>query len=76
MSKKKSKPDTVPLIQSHNAELIGSRFLVKSSVMDNGVHPMSVMIAVVDNLENGFTIKFFSKMDDAASLLKLLKSAS
>jgi len=70
------KNETTPLISSGPPELINSRFLVKASVMNNGVDKKSIMLIMVDCLENGFSIKFFSKPEDATILLKSLKVAS
>lgn len=69
-------PGTTPLLTSIEQKMIGNRFLVKPSTMDNGVNPKSIMVAVLDLLEKGFTIKFFKKEDDVADFLKLLQAAS
>lgn len=68
--------NTTKLITSGNPEIINSRFVVKASIMNNGVHPESIMLVIHDLLENGFSIKFFKSKDDVAGLLKLLQAAS
>lgn len=74
--KKKKEDKTTELIVSYGTETIGSRFIVKLSIMDNGVTTKSVMVIVHDVLESGFTIKYFKSVEDAAQLLNLLKAAS
>lgn len=64
------------LLTSVDQELINSRFLVKASVFDNGVHPKSYMLVIVDLLESGFTLKYFKREEDVSDLLKLLNAAS
>jgi hypothetical protein len=68
--------DVTRLLTSFSSEVIGSRFVVKISVMNNGVNPISYMIAVQDLLESAFTLKYFSNKMDVAHLLKLLKVAA
>jgi hypothetical protein len=64
------------LLVSGKPEMINSRFRVKASIFNNGVHPKSTLIVVEDLLESGFSMKFFTKQEDAAALLKLLHAAS
>jgi hypothetical protein len=65
-----------PLIKSEPAMMIGSRFRVKGSEMDNGVHPISYMLAIQDLQTTGFSLKFFKNLEDAAVLINLLKQAA
>lgn len=71
MAKKKNQ--TIELIQSGKAELISDRFMVKGSVFDNGIDKPSIMMIVVDLLENKFSIKFFKTSEEAAFLVKALQ---
>lgn len=66
---------TTPLIDSKNARMIGTRFMVKMSIFDNGVHPKSILIAVQDLKDKGFSMKYFSDDDKAGDFLKLLIAA-
>lgn len=68
------KDSVTPLITSHNPEVINNRFVVQYSVMNNGVTPKSYMLVIIDLVEEGFTIKYFSNTDDVVSILKLLKA--
>lgn len=75
MAKKKMKSsDTVELIVSGKAEMINDRFLVKGSVYNDGNNPKSVMLVVMDFLENGFKIKYFKNEQEASLLIKTLQS--
>lgn len=67
---------TVKLIESIEQKVIGSRFLVKASIYNDGVHKKSIMVAVRDLVENGFTLKFFKDEDDVESFIKLLHTAT
>ena len=62
------------LITSRQPEMINSRFIVKASIMNNGVNTRSIMLIVQDILEDGFSIRFFNRDEDAAALLNLLKA--
>lgn len=64
------------LITSHQPEMINSRFRVKASMFNDGIHTPSIMLIVEDLLESGFSLKYFKKQEDAAALLKLLHAAS
>lgn len=70
MNKKDGK--LIKLLHSVPEQIINKRFLVKTSVFNNGVNKESIVVCVRDLLESGFTIKFFNSEDDAAKLLKLL----
>lgn len=75
MGKKKTDKIT-ELIVSHSPEMVNTRFLVQSSIMNNGYHDKSIMFIITDLVESGFSIKFFNSTESAANLLKLLKAAS
>ena len=62
------------LFTSRQPEMINSRFIVKASIMNNGVNTRSIMLIVQDILEDGFSIRFFNRDEDAAALLNLLKA--
>lgn len=73
---KNKREDTIPLIQSTDAQIIGGRFMVKASIYDDGMHPQSVMLVITDLIERNFKIQFFKNQEKAADLLKLLNAAS
>jgi hypothetical protein len=68
--------ETIKLIESLDEKMIGTRFLVKASIFDNGVNPKSIMLAVRDLVENGFSLRYFKNEDEVASFLKLLHAAA
>lgn len=73
MASKKNNKIT-PLINSGKAELIGDRFLVKASIYSDGIHKQSIMLVVMDFLENGFSVKFFKDLESASLIIKTLQS--
>lgn len=74
MSDNSHMPDGISkLIESVPTQLIGSRFLVKLSKMDNGVDPVQYLIAIHDLLENNFTIKCHKNYDTIVNLINALR---
>lgn len=71
-----AKDKTTKFLQSVEQKMIGTRFLVKASSMDTGVHKRSIMVAVQDLVEKGFSIKFFKSESDVANFLKILTAAA
>jgi hypothetical protein len=71
--KKEKKDKTVELIVSYGTELIGGRFRVKVSVLDNGVNPQSFLVVTQDLLEGGFSMKYCKDKEQVALLLQLFK---
>jgi hypothetical protein len=69
------KEPLIKLIQSIPPKILGGRFLVKASSMDNGVNKQSIMFIVKDLIDNGFAIKYFNTEDNAAEFLKLLNAS-
>lgn len=63
-------------IISFGSEIIGNRFMVKLSKMDNGVTAESFLLTTLDLRDGGFSMKFFRNKDDVALFLKLLTLAS
>jgi len=61
-----------PLLNSMETRMVGSRFRVKLSIMDNGVHPKSIMCATQDLVSKGFSLKFFKTEEDATDFIKVL----
>lgn len=74
MAKKKDKVNE--FIVSFGSEIIGNRFMVKLSKMDNGVTPESFLLTTLDLREGGFSMKFFKTQEEVALFLKLLTLAS
>ena len=71
-----SKEDPIiKMIQSIEPKILGGRFLVKASSMNNGVHKPSIMFVVKDLVDNGFVIKYFNSEEKAAEFLKLLNAS-
>jgi len=65
----------VKLIESGTTELINSRFRVKASVYDDGIHKKSFMVVISDLLQNHFKIRFFDSAESAASIISILRLA-
>jgi len=63
-----------PLLNSMDTRMIGSRFMVKISTMDNGVHPKSIMCATQDLVSKGFSLKFFKLEEDVTEFVKILSN--
>lgn len=74
MSKKEDKLNE--FIISFGSEIIGNRFMVKLSKMDNGVNPESFLLMTLDLRDGGFSMKFFKTQESVALFLKLLTLAS
>lgn len=68
--------ETIKLIDSIPAEVIGGRFMVKASTFDDGTHPISVMLIITDLVGKNFKIQFFKSREAAADFLKLLNAAA
>ena len=63
-----------PLIDSKPVQMIGSRFRIKCSSMDNGVHPKSHMVISQDLANSGFSVKFFKDESGIQNLISMLQS--
>lgn len=73
--KRDEKPTTEPIV-SFGVEVLGNRFRVKVSKMDNGVTKESFMVATQDLLEDGFSLKYFDSNEEVVQFLKLLTAAT
>lgn len=74
MSKKP--PNISDYILSSPVNLIGGRFQVKASVFNTGAIKTSIMLIVVDIVEENFKIKFFKDSEAASDFINLLKAVN
>ena len=75
-SKNKKKNGLTNLIISNEPQIIGSRFIVKASIYNDGFHDESIMLVITDCIENNFSIKFHKNRESVATVLKLLEAAT
>jgi hypothetical protein len=73
---KSKKKGLTELIVSNEPQVIGSRFIVKASIYNDGYHDESIMLVISDCIENHFSIKFYKDRDSVATILKLLEAAT
>lgn len=72
----KPKKNITKLITSVDQETIGNRFVVKISIMDNGVNKKSILIVTRDLLDGGFSMKFVDTEEEVRLFIKLLSEAT
>lgn len=70
---KKNQDDFQELIKSKKF-LINNRFLVKLSMVNNGVTEKTYLIVIQDMLEQNFKMKFFTDENEVNDLIKMLYS--
>lgn len=63
-------------IKSIPQNLFNNKYLVKTSMMETAKSEISVLVSVFDVINKEYSIRFFSKEDDAVSYISLLKAAS
>jgi hypothetical protein len=73
---KSKKKGLTELIVSNEPQVIGSRFIVKASIYNDGYRDESIMLVISDCIENHFSIKFYKDRDSVATILKLLEAAT
>jgi hypothetical protein len=72
---KKPKPTNVSdYMVSSPVNIIGGRFQVKASVLNTGATKISIMLVIVDVVDENFKIKFFEDSEAASDFIKLLKA--
>jgi hypothetical protein len=76
MKSKNKKDGLTELIVSNEPQIIGSRFIVKASIYNDGFHDESIMVVISDCIENHFSIKFHKNRESVAMVLKLLEAAT
>ena len=75
MKEGRMKKEITPLLKSDAVLMIGTRFRLKISTMDNGVHPKSYMVVSQDLTNSGFSVKFFKDDTAVQNLVSMLQSA-
>lgn len=70
---KKNQDDFQELIKSKKF-LINNRFLVKLSMVNNGVTEKTYLIVIQDMLEQNFKMKFFTDENEVNDLIRMLYS--
>jgi hypothetical protein len=70
---KKNQDDFQELIKSKKF-LINNRFLVKLSMVNNGVTEKTYLIVIQDMLQQNFKMQFFTDENEVNDLIKMLYS--